>query len=318
MFNDVFGSGRGPGVLGALLGLFVLAAFWGLAFVVMEHEEASEIPLSEKIDNRIATVSELDEELETQRSRLNMYRVLNDKNSKLNQLRDEVAEKKDVLSTKVLAHQNLQSDIEALYAEWGEYRELYRENERALWIGRKVDLSSTKGDYFKECFVTGITPTLFRVRTEAGALRAIKYTELPKDIQDRLQFGDEEASAYELQLQRIEKENFEKRKTMEKADQEKRAQREARDTEMQIEKVKRMIRQRTDEYRKKLTEAQKWRKKLSDLKNKSSRGKSGKRVILDGSISEYEVKVRATQRVVDSLKKKIEQLNAELKNLRRK
>lgn len=80
-----------------------------------------------------------------------------------------------------------------------DYRDQYRKAEREAAKGEVLDLSSTKGEGYSACEVLGVSPLHLRVRRPNGA-EGIAFQELPKAIQDRFQFSDDEAGRYAAAL----------------------------------------------------------------------------------------------------------------------
>lgn len=86
-------------------------------------------------------------------------------------------------------------EVSAVQLAFEAYRNQYRKAERESAKGEILDLSSTKGEEYKDCEVLGISPLHLRIRRPTGS-EGIPFQELPADIQDRFQFEADEAARY--------------------------------------------------------------------------------------------------------------------------
>ena len=311
MFDDVLTSSRGPGFIGMLLAILVLGGFGGMALIVLEQDSFSKTSPEQVLAERKDRLEDLEQSIESRQAELNMYRALREKAGELSRLQAASAQNEQVLVQIANDSAKLQDSIEAVYAEWQKYRSEYRLNERALWKGRTIDLSAVKGPRFKECKITSITPELLRVSTPEGVLRGINYKELPDDIQDQLQFADNEAEQYKLEVVKQKREDGAKR---EKFLIEQAAQQAANEKLRRLERIQRLIPQRERELADQKRAIIRWKNEAAKWRARYSGG-AGKYTIRGLKDKEAEANARAAERAVQDIEDKLRLLNTELAKL---
>lgn len=316
MFNDVLTSSRGPGVIGTLLAVIVLGGFSGLGLMVLNSDEGIEISDEEKIEANKEELISLDEKAETQNARLNMYRVLREKTTEMSRLSSASDRSAQELTRERASIERLQIEVQNVYEQWANYKDQYRKNERALWIGKTIDLSETKGESYRESVITGITPLRVRLRLESG-LRGVPYIELPMDMQDQLQFGAEEAAEYEMALAGIEAQKDKDLKKWSEVQREAQAGADAAAKVREKARIQRLIEERraqldarSAESRRHSKDAAMWLRKTADAK------RTGKMSMNKSKVTAAEARKRAADRAADALREKIKQLKAEAAKLR--
>lgn len=316
MLDDVLTSSRGPGVIGTLLAVLVLGGFSGLALMVLNSDEGIQISDEEKILGNKEELISLAEKTETQLARLNMYRVRREKITEMSRISSASDRSAQELARERASIDRVQLEVQNIYEQWANYKDQYRKNERALWIGKTIDLSEIKGDSYRNSVITGITPQRVRLRLKSG-LRGVPYVELPMDMQDQLQFDADEAAEYEMALAGIEAQKDEDLKKWSETQREEQAGADAAAKIRAKSKIKRLIGERTAQLaartaqsRKYSKEASMWRRKTADAK------RTGKMSMNKSKVTEAEVKMRAADRAAKALRDNIKQLKAEEAKLR--
>ena len=203
MFNDFHETTRNVGMMGIILALLVLAGFCGLGMAVtsgfgkkgpsMEARLVDQEKIRGDMTRRLKQKkADLEGVYESATAAKTLAVKFDEAAKKLAHERVTIAESQEVVV-------GLNEDLDVLQLDFEEHREKYRTTERAMAIGETLDLSSTKGADFKKCKVLGISPLHLRVMRSAGPI-GIPYQDLPLKIQDRFQFGLEEATAYRTKL----------------------------------------------------------------------------------------------------------------------
>ena len=113
--------------------------------------------------------------------------------------KEKLALEKEKLAALEERRIEIDDKLSAIQLTFEEYRDQYRKAERLAAKGEILDLSETKGESYKESKVLGVSALFLSVMRPDGP-EGIPYKELPKAIQDRFQFGEDEAAAYELKM----------------------------------------------------------------------------------------------------------------------
>lgn len=154
-----------------------------------EHELAIQEGVLDGVSRRLERKKE---ELEVYRKYQEVASNVAKASSDLEALRAEIAELKE---RKIVAG----DEVSAVQLAFEDYRDEYRKSERLAAEGEILDLSETKGAAYTECKVLGISPLHLRVSRPSGT-EGIPFQDLPESIQDRFQFGAEEAARYAGQM----------------------------------------------------------------------------------------------------------------------
>lgn len=153
----------------------------------------AELLLQEEAHDRVSmTLARKKEELE-------MYRQYQETAAEIQKARQVLATEKEKLAALDEEKLEVEDAVSALQLSFEDYRDQYRKSEREAAKGEILDLSETKGAGYEESKVLGISPLHLRVSRPTGA-EGIPFKDLPESIQDRFQFSEEEAAAYQLRL----------------------------------------------------------------------------------------------------------------------
>ncbi|MEM9081882.1 MAG: hypothetical protein AAGC74_14455, partial [Verrucomicrobiota bacterium] len=196
--SDMMISGRGPGLIGGLLGFFVLAAFAGLAFLVLDGRAngSDATRLREFVQGQRAEVLDLKEDIATAKRRI-------EKQSRNELVARELAGVEQRIGVFEERAAEIQEEIEEgrrAIADFGvskiEHLKEYRISERTQAIGEtfeRVELVNgtvLKNVELREIFTDGV-----RFKTATGS-RRVSWEDLPHDDwKDRFQIGAEEVAA---------------------------------------------------------------------------------------------------------------------------
>lgn len=279
MFNDFHESPRNAGMVGVLLGFVVLVGFCGLGVLVFNGLNSDDTgpPLSVKVINQKGIIDDISDDIRKRTLRLEELEGFKSAGQSLKSTQEELLEMKKAILLREEKVTDMEDTIEAAELSFEEYRDQYRQRERSLAKGEVIDLSETKGEGFEACKILGISPLYLRVMQKAGPI-GIPYQELPEDVQDRFQFGEEEAEIYRQRMAAAES-----RKDQQIADY--RKKQDAMKAEDAITDLKRRINETTLEIQKNKNLATKldgdvrvWEAKASALDQKADAARSAGRV----------------------------------------
>lgn len=249
-FSDLMSSGRGPGVIGMLMALFVLLGF-GLLFMfafdeglqgsdqsiesIISHQEreidGAKVSISrgmEALGNAPAFIAANKELISVKRE--NQYRQ-----GRIDSLRQGIADAQEAVAAKT--------------AEFEAYKDNYRAFVRGRAKGQVIDrLETRKGAVFENVTIREVTPVGMQIRHDGG-MRRIAFEDLPAELQEQFQFDPKQKAAAMAQerAERIEHEaavsaasEMVNRQSMERKQKEEDAAREAavRAIEMKRSRIK--------------------------------------------------------------------------------
>lgn len=195
-FSDMMESGRGPGVIGTLLALVVLAGFALLYFFVFDEgmqggaqsiesiiahqvEEIENIKIG--ISRSEKALSDLPELQASEKALAKIKRENQSLESSIGGLKQGVAAAND--------------GIAAITREFEAYKDKYRALVRGGAKGRIVPrLETSKGNVYENATLTEVTAIGAQIRHDAGFTR-IPYEELPLAMQAEFQFDAKQKAA---------------------------------------------------------------------------------------------------------------------------
>jgi len=259
MLDGLFSSSRGPGIIGACLALAVVAGFGSL--IHYASNDSGELTIEQQIINNQEAIESLEKQIDN-------VAVLKRKHAK-NQLDyeelrslEDIHDKclKDIESGKTLI-QDMKSEGLAVKTKFESYREKYRKQVRNDAIGEEhKEFITTDGKTYKDVTFEEISDLDIKIKHSRGKATYIPYDVLPKEYADRFQVSNKAA---EMQAAIREKESAENAKNAELNNVEK----EIRALEAGIEKAKKTIIQKEEEYKN-------LKRKESDLRSKEKEHKN--------------------------------------------
>ncbi|MDB4537554.1 hypothetical protein N9230_02960 [Akkermansiaceae bacterium] len=316
MFEDFGSSGRGPGLVGILLALLILAGFGGMAVAVYWDEGGSEnTSIEAKISENNSDIRIKKESLVGMEERLAVYKDYQQLSTEVTllerRIKEVTADQEDLEKQKASSL----GDIEAQNTAFIEYRQQYRFAERAGAEGETLDLSTTHGPDFKEVEILGITATHLKARTKSG-IKGIAFQELPLPIQDRFQFSEDEAKEFQIQLAAANKIKDARIAEFQKAQDAKAMDRKAQQRVARMKEIQDTLEQLADIAKKKrqlsADFASQARRHLADDRDGRRTGKQGMHKSLARQDQE---KANRYSREADAADKEADKLHQELTNL---
>lgn len=227
MLDDLFSSTRGPGLVGLLLAFVVLAGFTFFGMAVLDDrfngDRAS--ALAEKVEEQKGRIvflegrsRDLTADLETAEENRNVRAKLQTLGNRLDTITGRVEEKEDGVAS-------LEGEIDELRTAHQDYRQRYRDVVRAKAVGTRIDeLKTGSGKVYKDVVIKSIDALGLSFTNQSGPKR-IAAADLPADLQDYYQFGEDEAANQrkkEQQAEALVASRIAKSKEQRKAEQEER------------------------------------------------------------------------------------------------
>ena len=188
-FTDLVSSGRGPGVIGTLIAVFVLVAFGALYTLVFDPNNLEN---HKKIE---AVVRDLGLEIDGKKTQLESYKeqtkLVAQRKAGESELRELTARVEATAKRIEEARAEQAGAAEAAKAaekEWEDYKEEYRTATWAKAKGRELGtLKLSDGTVFENTTIRKVDHAGMDVMCSSGP-KNIKFELLPTDLQDELQF----------------------------------------------------------------------------------------------------------------------------------
>lgn len=193
-FNDLMSSGKGPGVIGMLLGLLVLAGFGSLALFVFD-DDAQGGPESvqgvlkrqgKELQHLKSVLADRESEFAMKPVRIAAAKQLEDLQRSMQAGADRIQ----------LLQQQIPALIESVESELPkqrtQYLDQYRQDVRTRAIGVKLDeLETRSGRMYRQVEIRGITAGALTIRHSDGG-SPIPSADLPADLYNYFQFDEQE------------------------------------------------------------------------------------------------------------------------------
>jgi len=192
-FSDLMSSARGPGVIGTLLALVVLAGF-GFLFLMAFDEgmQGKSKTLAATIAEQANEIEECQARVAGATKRLEVLPGLTRTETELAAMIDANRDRKEHLDELAKTRRVVDEQNAALLVEIDTYRDAYRGAIRGQAKGLKMDLLKTlDGKVFTKVTVNKVTAQAMHVQ-HADGVAAIPYEMLPAEMQDLYQFDTQE------------------------------------------------------------------------------------------------------------------------------
>ena len=196
MFDDMFSSSRGPGVIGTGLALVVLVGFGSLYLLVFDEEMQGGDKTIESI------IRDQGGQIESYEKSIIMQKDTIEKSKERVKLSDEVVGLERQIALRQTRIDEMKTEISeadtsiaTMQSEWEIYKAAYRKAERARAIGEKLpELTTKSGVTYKGVKINKIDDLRINIGHADGS-KAIAWNEMPNDLADRFQFTKELADA---------------------------------------------------------------------------------------------------------------------------
>ena len=194
MFEDLFSSSKGPGVIGLLLGLFVLAGFCGLGFAVFDGRLNGDFANRRQKEAAVndSRIEDLEGKIKVYLKSGEGWKKANADAEKLKDVQRAIALRKPKIDTLKAAIAEEETKNEEVLDSWETYKEEYRAFARARMVGTTFDELTVPGRTYKKVKVTAVTPLEMKF-SHADGVSGVKVALLDEKIKDQLQFSEEKA-----------------------------------------------------------------------------------------------------------------------------
>lgn len=195
-FSEMMESGRGPGVIGMFMGLFVLVGFVLLYLFVFDDRLGGGGPSIEyAITTQAAEIVKLKGEVESNRKKLDGpagLLAIEEKLAEINKKNKFSEAMVDSLKQRVAkSRADLASLTETVEDYKNAYRKFVRNKAKGETIGR---LMTRKGTVYENATIKEVTSVGVHIRYMDG-IKRIPYEELSGELQDRFQFDPKQRDA---------------------------------------------------------------------------------------------------------------------------
>lgn len=196
MFDDMFTSSRGPGVIGTGLALVVLVGFGSLYLLVFDEGMQGGEKTLESI------VRDQEGQIDSYEKSISMQKESIEKSKERAKISDEVVGMERQIALRQTRIDEMKSEISEASAaidkvgvDWEAYKTAYRKAERARIIGEEFpELTTKSGRTFKKVKINKVDDLRTGI-THAEGGGSIAWNEMPDELADRLQFTKELADA---------------------------------------------------------------------------------------------------------------------------
>ncbi len=207
MFEDFFSSARGPGVVGMVLAVVVLASFVFFGTMVLDGRFGGEgVSLDVKIEEQADHVAYLEKKIETFEKRISASREASDIRAEVEVMEQRLAPLTDEVAKQEIQLADVREGIAEVQEAHRTYRDNYRDVVRAQAVGTRIEeLRTESGKVYKGVVIKAVDSLGLSFTTDSGP-KKVPYTDLPAELQDLYQFGEEEAEAQRAKLREAEAE----------------------------------------------------------------------------------------------------------------
>lgn len=188
-FSDLMSSGRGPGVIGMLLALVVMAGF-GLLFLFAFDDgmQGADMSIEAVLAQQAKDIGSMQASLDHTRKSLEAQPALEAKAKLLKSATDENMVSAGKLEGLRKTEATTIEAIDSINAEFEKYKNEYRAFARAQAKGEEIPkLTTLSGKIYEEVKIREVNAVGMQIRHKEGPSR-IPYEDLPEDMQDRFQF----------------------------------------------------------------------------------------------------------------------------------
>jgi len=188
-FTEMMESGRGPGVIGMLLALFVLIGF-GILFMFAFDEglQGGGQPIESFISNQAKEIEEINRLIAHGGNQLNRTAARDSRAKELREMKRENQFREGRIASLRAGIAAANESIADKMMEFETYKDEYRVIVRRNAKGEKMSrLETRKGDVYENITIRDVTPIGIQIMHDGGHKR-IAFEDLPTVLKDRFQF----------------------------------------------------------------------------------------------------------------------------------
>ena len=193
LFDDMLTSYRGAGVIGTLMGVFVLGGFVLLSVFAFDPQYNGSV---QSVDGMIASqereIVQLQRQLDDGKVRYERHLELKARAEALAEVREENRGRGKQLEKLARLQERVGDAGVRIDAEAAAYVRKYRDQVRSKAVGESVGkLVTVDGRTIENATISQVTPAGLHLR-HADGIQRIPANELPADLRERFQFDDVE------------------------------------------------------------------------------------------------------------------------------
>ena len=185
-------TGRGPGFIGMLMALVVLAGFGLLYVFVLDAEAGRGASVQTIIKNQ-------EYDIEAYKAQIADYSVVTDTipiieeiNTKLEALKKSAPDREAKVANVRERFSAVEKSFKETAAAFTSYKDQYRSVVRNKAVGEQFDqLALKSGNVYRKVEIREVSPVGIQIRHEDGQKR-VAFEELPDEMQERFQFDNGE------------------------------------------------------------------------------------------------------------------------------
>ncbi|QJE97715.1 hypothetical protein [Luteolibacter luteus] len=202
IFDDLLTSYRGAGVIGTVMGVFVLGGFIFLSMFAFDPQYGGAL---QSVDSMLAAQSREITLLEAERSDAKQsylkHLELKGRQSELEALLEKNEDKKAKLEKLARLRERVRIASAKIDAEVRDYVSSYRDQVRTAATGEVLPKIVVAGKLIENAVISQVTPAGIHVTYDEGIAR-VPANELPEELRTRFQFEESEMEAY-LERERL-------------------------------------------------------------------------------------------------------------------
>lgn len=192
-FSNFYSSSSGPLFVAFLLALVVLGGFMFLGTLTLDARYWGGENLESVIAGNTKKIDELQAQQADLKQRLQDYDVLKEKETELTEMNAIIQQQRTKNTDLSMTLVEAKEEVFKTEQEKFEYIQEYRAKVRSGAEGKKMDtLTTNEGKTYHDVTITKVDAIGMGIDHESGG-RRIPYKELPAEMRDYYQFGENEA-----------------------------------------------------------------------------------------------------------------------------
>jgi hypothetical protein len=208
IFDDLLTSYRGAGVIGTLMGIFVLGGFILLSMFAFDPQyNGSMQSIDSVIAGQVREIGVLEEQLADAKQSYLIHLAEKGRQSGLEAQLQKNGEKKEKLEKLAKLRERVKEASTKIDAKVADYVRSYRDQIRKEATGEIIPKIVVSGRLIENATISQVTPAGIHVMHEEGIAR-IPANQLPEELRVRFQFDESEMAGF-LERERAQLEQME-------------------------------------------------------------------------------------------------------------
>lgn len=198
----------------------------------------------------------------------------------IKKVKDQLLDLEGQIKESTGSHEEAEAKLAVQQQEFSKLLRQSRMRVRRAWVGKKIDLSLTKGEGYEAVKVFEVMPNGIKIQRDVGP-ETVPLAEIPKAIRDLFLMSDEEAQEFADRMEQTAKRRVERyrdwkeanrNRTEDKADQAVRAR--TRELQKQVDEINRRYDIRRKEMDRLTAVAVAWEQRSINIKSKPGKGRA--------------------------------------------